>query len=488
MPENNIKQPLVVYDSLDQQNRFREGYMSGGFTFISQNTKLPMFQIRRAAALGGVSSIKLVDLNDNDLLELLPAIDASDLDVFNFQTFDQIVHYGAIDLLTPIAEGKYYLKITSASKEWYTEEIKFIDFDADALDGCVASKLVYTRECDLAKTIFKTEALGGKKYINTVFFESEINIPEWPYSDDGEENSEGVFEADFRKSEKSYSLEEVVPEFFVDAMVLLPMFLEKGSVALYTKHKSMLEIHDIKVEPEWLDTNGVANRLNILIHTDLVHDTNCCEVEELPFSGCVRGGYRVAALILESGSDYTNFEYTNVLSGLTSFVHGDLVLTEDGAGKISIRRFLNGAWDNTFLLSQGDEATDLNELNGNNLNPDIYYFYGGVVGFIAYPTMVYDSINSSVSGECWRACIVEVWVILQDTTHVKMTEDTGNVYNTSFIAFTQPATAAQVYCKFIGLSCELGQTDPEDLEAQGRILDDSGSPILDDSGSPIFGQ
>jgi hypothetical protein len=130
-------------------------------------------------------------------------------------------------------------------------------------------RLDWNNTCDLGNIYY------GGSFVNTVFFEADIGEPEYSIKEEGHENEEGIFIAKIQKRIKSYKFEVFVPEYVVDALVLMPLhdniFISLTNGLYYSR------IRNVEVTPTW-EFNGCMATVEIKFQQDdQVVKTGCCD-------------------------------------------------------------------------------------------------------------------------------------------------------------------------------------------------------------------
>jgi hypothetical protein len=128
-------------------------------------------------------------------------------------------------------------------------------------------KISWRNSCDFAGFLYKYG------YQNEVYFDTDLGVPEYQRDEEGVENGDGEFIPTFQKLKKIYQLETgKVPEFFLDALQLMPLHDE---VYITTKEEETAQMKDITVEIKDRVSSCFVNCL-ITFTVDYFLKTNCC--------------------------------------------------------------------------------------------------------------------------------------------------------------------------------------------------------------------
>lgn len=356
-----IKQPLRIYEHLSHQNRNRKNANSSVFELMCPTHMLLPFQIIRPASVGSITSIRLVEsANPGNVLELINSIQASDIDVIPFDTFDYLVHFGTQNHTANIDPGRYYLQIQDISRTWYSEEITFKEFREDLSDGCAITKITYWDTCDIADIFYRTQSTSGKQYKNILYLDIDVSNPEYEYDEEGDNDAEGNFIPEYKRLGKQYQLERVFPEYMVDALTTLPLHIgPTGTVEVLTDRGYTGEIAEVSVSPEWQGKTSRWALTEILFTTEFVVKVGCCDALEVPITECLRNYTSFVAKIVENSTDYNNYQYTSAGAGggTVPLVDNDLVLIELLGGGYELKRYNDSpqGYENPILIFlQGD--------------------------------------------------------------------------------------------------------------------------------------
>lgn len=462
-----IKQPLRFYEKKEHQNRFRKGGYSRVFNLICPQSHLLPFQIRRPLSIYPIQSIKYVSTSDETEIEAINYLELNQIEQFAFDDYDYLVHFGSVPLNTVVPIGEYFLAISDGSNEWFSEVFIVRNFDTEDLtDGsCVVTKITYWDTCDVADIFYRTLEYGEEQYKNVIYLDIAIGKPEYSFTEEGEENGDGVFSPDFKRVEKQYLLQGVYPEFMVDALSLLPLHVGgKGFVEVLTSNGYTGNVDRLTVDPKWQGNDGSWALADIIFSTEFTVKTNCCDALDVPNNECLRGYVSVVARLLINTVDYNAFQYTLSSDGVTKIPlqENDLVLIELGTGELVIQEFIQGYVPNLDLYSKG--AVILNENRRNNpISGSPTYYLRSQTAWVENPEITSESLNVAsglrlIQGHAHNGSLVELRGV-GSYGDALITTATGNSYNLNGILYSIMPFTTGIYIRVRGLKCLIGESE-----------------------------
>ena len=474
-----LKQPLRFYENVNHQNRFKEGGDENNFELLCPVTKLLPFQIKRSAAATPLASVKLTDPTGTlPQVELINYFVVNEVQTFSFTTVDYLVHFGRLPLSGyTIPEGKFYLEASDGLSTWHSEIITFKNFDPDTLNDCTYTKIEYWDTCNVSDILYKTVALGSFQYKNIIYLDIDIGKPSYEYEEEGTVDGEGTFVPDFLKVQKNYLLQGVFPEFFTDALSILPLHLSiEGKIEVFTFRGYTGEVETMNVTVNWQGTLGVWAIADINFSTCAVRKTNCCDSTEgeEPFDGCLRDYIEAIAEVTENDPDYMIGEYYNLVQlNNVSFLPDEKVIVKDsgtGLKTIWLQNSVSGVPDKVFIYiwNAGDSVGNLNRIANNN-TPNPWYFWADADKLQQKPMLVnaapdIPSGKFKVDGFTWGNSLVEVMVDAGAGYYVIAT-GTGLDFINLGLFFDLPVGATGVYVRSKSTNCYLGDSLPVTLMA-----------------------
>ena len=460
--------------------------MKGGdirvFELLMPVSQLLPFQIKRPAGILPIQTINAVPAKGGTVIDVLERINPIDLRKYAFDDYDYLVHFGTQDLSSDLPTGEYYLEVSDGINTWYSEVIAIKDFDPVDLssNSCAITKITYWDTCDVADIFYRTAFFNIPQYKNIIYLDIDIGKPEYEFTEEGEEDGEGNFSPDYKRLEKQYLLQGVYPEYFVDALTLLPLHKSKtGVIEVLTDRGYTGRVDRITVDPSWQGERGLWALTDIVFSTEFVVKTNCCGHLDKPIDACLRTDFEVVARLQEGSDDAINREYTSAVDGSKiPLQENDYVLVTFNANSLErLYRLVNNNYQLILPnMPQGTTVIDANQLAGGGNTSDIYFMY--------YPSNAYfdenftfDMVESGgqyyVKGVCWRECAVEIWQTRSNgLSPIRTKIDTGEQYNTNTgIQFDIALQSTGVYVVFVGINCTLGQSNTEFFNPRGIGID-----------------
>ena len=167
-----------------------------------------------------------------------------------------------------LEEGMYYMKITlvyGQTNETYYSDVFFVR-DASKLDKYVCIK--WRNEENLEYDggfIPYGESEGGEHFINRLYLDTTIAMPEYKFTEDGEERN-GRFFPIKQISEKVYKMSFIAPEYLCDVMRLIRM---ADYIYLYDGLGRTLIVEQFEMDVKW-SQGGHYAEVTCSIQTDSV--------------------------------------------------------------------------------------------------------------------------------------------------------------------------------------------------------------------------
>lgn len=167
-----------------------------------------------------------------------------------------------------LEEGMYYMKITliyGQTNETYYSDVFFVK-DASKLDKCVCIK--WRNEENLEYDggfIPYGELEGGEPFTNRLYLDTTIAMPEYKFTEDGEERN-GRFFPIKQISEKVYKMSFVAPEYLCDVMRLIRM---ADYIELSDGLGRMIFVEQFEMEVKW-SQGGHYAEVTCSVQTDSV--------------------------------------------------------------------------------------------------------------------------------------------------------------------------------------------------------------------------
>lgn len=167
-----------------------------------------------------------------------------------------------------LEEGMYYMKITlvyGQTRNTYYSDVFFVK-DASKLDKCVCIK--WRNEENLEYDggfIPYGEKEGGQPFTNRLYLDTTIAMPEYKFTEDGEERN-GRFFPIKQISEKVYKMSFIAPEYLCDVMRLIRM---ADYIELYDGLGRTLIVEQFEMDVKW-SQGGHYAEVTCSVQTDSV--------------------------------------------------------------------------------------------------------------------------------------------------------------------------------------------------------------------------
>lgn len=244
--DNDLHIPLRFYDAVEKQDRYKTYNTTKNFVQYTDATHLPEFQVKIDKS-DNIATVKLVN---TDTLSETSITGGSDFYEVDFTSYTYAIYDRSVSLST-IADGEYYIKLTTTSSDVYYSEVFVV---GDISDKCIL-------------TYYNTNDLGGIDYTNsghaqfkiTFIFDATLAKPDYIIEEEGTEDGDGNVLLLFQRRVKTFKLWFYAPEYIADAMSLVPLH---DFVTLTThygeENQESGAVYDFSVTTEWMENKGLA--------------------------------------------------------------------------------------------------------------------------------------------------------------------------------------------------------------------------------------
>ena len=249
IPNNNLS-VLPWYTSIEQQNA-RKWWVYGRIypLFTPAGFVLPFQFLIPHASSTTIGNINIYDANTGSYIENCrqKLIDTGLTSRrFSSRGYDVIVYPGLLPAFTSMANGRYYLRATINSVNYYSEiftvvndiqpylKLTWWDIEDFVMD---AGTIIYTNPA------FK----------NVLYLQSDLAKPEYPFEEEGE-TRDGYFFPTKQISEKRYRFNFLASEYLLDVM----RFIRMADFAEIEYHGQRYSLDTFLITPEWEDNGDVA--------------------------------------------------------------------------------------------------------------------------------------------------------------------------------------------------------------------------------------
>lgn len=246
--DNNILGILPFYSGKKYQDRFK--YYGFGYVFplISPSDKLLPFQIIVPINVPPITQT-IVKINaDGTETESLITLSGDRETITNYT----IYHHNGGTLGTPLAEGRYYLKLRfiqgGTDLTYYSEVFTVVGSDM--------SNYLKLEWWDTTTMLFDGGAIwySSDIYKNTLYLPTTVGKPTYQFEEEGEERN-GYFFAEKQISKKQYAFQFLATEYLCDAL----RFLRMHENIQVTENGIVYPINQIETNVEWQEQGNLAS-------------------------------------------------------------------------------------------------------------------------------------------------------------------------------------------------------------------------------------
>jgi hypothetical protein len=248
-PNNNLN-VLPFYTNIEEQNHRKEYAFGNVYTLISPTSKLLPFQIVREkqSTPSAVGVFQLINFKTGAATNILSEMVAAGFALKLFADFDLLINYSALAFGSAftMAPGQYYVRITDAENEWFSDVFTVVE------DLSKYLKLEYWDSQNL-------EYSGGlidyaHPYKNYCYLQTAIGKPEYPFEEEVE-NRDGFTFVEKQVSEKKYKFTFLAPEYLCDALRIVRMHDFANIYTLGRKYS----VENIIFTPDWQTQGDIAS-------------------------------------------------------------------------------------------------------------------------------------------------------------------------------------------------------------------------------------
>lgn len=258
MQQNNNLSVIPFYPSLDEQNH-RKSYAFGRFyPLVMKTPRILPFQVLSEQTSIMIQSVELYKEDGTLLADITSDMTESGLSTASHDNFGVIIYTSIMPLSIAIAEGRYYLKITTDTEVWYSDVITFVT----DLSGYIKLEWYDRENLEFDSGIIDYETSGFK---NKLYLCTELGKPEYKFDEEGEER-DGYFFPIKQISEKVYKCTALVPEYLCDVMRLIRM---ADYVHVTDQYGREYDCDTFLMTPKW-QTQGDLASIEIEMETDTV--------------------------------------------------------------------------------------------------------------------------------------------------------------------------------------------------------------------------
>ena len=249
IPNNNLS-VLPWYASIEQQNA-RKWWVYGRVypLFTPAGFILPFQLMVPHESSISIGAIYLYDANSDTQIENCRAkLVNTGLTTKRFAAlgYDIVVYPGLLPAFTTMENGRYYLRATVNSINYYSDIFTVVNDIQPYL------KLEWWDIADFtmdAGTIVYT----SPAFKNALYLKADIAKPQYPFEEEGD-TRDGYFFPVKQISEKRYRFNFLASEYLLDVL----RFVRMADYAQITKNGQIYTLDTFLITPEWEDNGDVA--------------------------------------------------------------------------------------------------------------------------------------------------------------------------------------------------------------------------------------
>lgn len=253
MSNNNNLSVLPFYTDIEEQfHRLPYSYGAIYPLITPLGTVLP-FQIQRAhAASQPVTEVKLITADGTEY-DITQAMSDTGLQVVEFAAYDtDVIVYNAVLPLTLPANvrvvGLHSLQITDGVNTWYSDFFTWTDDTSGLL------RIQWYDEENLM-TDAGIIVYDNPRFINSLYFCTDVGKPEYQFTDEGEER-DGYYFLVKQISEKTYKAVTVAPEYLCDVMRLIRM---ADHIRVTDRFGRIYDCDTFEIDVKWEEQGDLAS-------------------------------------------------------------------------------------------------------------------------------------------------------------------------------------------------------------------------------------
>lgn len=258
MKSNDNLNPLPFYPTIDGQHQNIPQAYGDVYPLICKTLPLLPFQLRREKNGKELTRAEIRYIGANaSVVNVLSRI-RPDITIVEDGEYENIIYTAATTKYSLPIIGRAYLYLSDGTNEWYSELFSMVD----NLEGYLRLEWRDSVNVNVGEQKIIYE---GNTYKNFLYICAQIGMPEYEYTEEGEER-DGHFFPLKQISEKVYKFTFVAPEYMCDALRLVPLADE---VVITDAFGVRYECENILVTPSWLEQGNLA-RVDVEIHTDTI--------------------------------------------------------------------------------------------------------------------------------------------------------------------------------------------------------------------------
>lgn len=170
-----------------------------------------------------------------------------------------IVYFTAPTMSLGLPKGLYYmvfeLELEDGDTAYRYSDVFLVESDADLQRDCISVKWYDEEDLEFTDGLIPYAHTAGSKYYgNKVFLDTTIGMPEYEFTEEGEER-DGRFFPIKQISEKTYKFTFIAPEFLCDAMRTIRM---SDVIVITDQYDNEYDVEQFEMEVSWLEGGHLA--------------------------------------------------------------------------------------------------------------------------------------------------------------------------------------------------------------------------------------
>jgi hypothetical protein len=193
--------------------------------------------------------------------------------------------------------------------------------------------LEWGNSCDFGNILYQNG------FVNRLYLDVDVANPSYPIEEEAQPDGNNDPHPVWQKWQKLYRFEDVVPEYMLDALTLIPMH---DTIYISLKSGEAGKVKEISIsEPDWDETLGHLARVTIEFSFDSIIKTACCENFDL--AGC----YEPNLTNIQEIIDVTDAKFTDPLGNGVNIGEFYLVTnTISGVDQTAYMQYTATGWEN----------------------------------------------------------------------------------------------------------------------------------------------
>lgn len=262
-------------------------------------------------------------------------------------------------------------------------------------------KIKYRNSCDFAGSVFSDPS---NTFYYSIFLPVDVGNPSYELIDEGREDGEKNFIPDFRKLQKKFTFNVVVPEYLYDALCHAQVH---DTLFITLKNNETSRAFNFQVQLiEWRD-NSVAY-VSVSFTVDYVVNYGCCNNDTIIFKRCITCNSKIK---VRGWIDVTNDMFTDPLNNGVGdqyyYVVGEFEGNEIVRNRLYKYSYKANGW--VLYTPKSEEAICWTSgMTNYKMYSDGVYWYP----YLLMRSVVNSGTNVIVKG----FCLPDTWIQLQQST------------------------------------------------------------------------